>query len=158
MRRRTHSFAHCIIALCGAWLLTGCSAIGYADPDFWMPSKRRGEVRTATEAFATSLRWGMYEAAAMRVEPTRRIDFLKVVHDPSGRLRFTDYQVLAVELGPGARDAKALVAFRLQRLPSMTEVNFSDEQTWRYEPSARAWFLVPQLSAYRDAGKPLARE
>lgn len=136
-----------------ALLAQGCFVFGYADPDFVVPAKRRAEVRDAAEAFAANLRWGRFPAAAARVDPESRIEFLKLVQDPEEPMRFTGFEVMAVELGEEMTQARALVTFTLHRLPSMTEVVFHDDQQWRYEASHARWYLMPQLDAYRNAGK-----
>ncbi len=151
MRRQQWLVAVLALGLCG------CQVLGYLSPKFLVPMNRKEAVTEQTEAFATNLRWGRYDAAAAHVEPQQRIEFLKLVRDPRAPVRFTDWEVLAVELGPGMTEATALVHFKLHRLPSMTEIEIADEQTWRYEASRLRWFLVPKLAAYRDAGKPLAR-
>ncbi len=146
-----------IIASLLALLLSGCSVIGYMSPKFWYPPNRRDSIDLLTESFAANLRWGRYDVAAAHIAPDQRIAFLKLVRDPQAPVRFTDYEVLSVELGPGMSEARALVHFKLHRLPSMTETAFVDEQVWRYYPKRMRWFLEPELAAYRDAGKPLAR-
>lgn len=146
-----------LVAVVCLVVLNGCSLLGYTDPKFLFPSKRETQVRAATESFAVNLRWGRYEVAAAHLEKDLRIDFMKMVHTPNGVVRFTDYEVLAVELGPGMKEASALVQFKLHRLPSMNEVAITDEQIWRYDPWDRRWYLAPELATYRDAGKePLA--
>ncbi len=151
MRRRKLLVVMLVLAL------GGCTAVGYASPNFLLAGKRKERVTEASEAFAANLRWGRYDVAASHVEPAQRIDFLKMVQDPQALLRFTDYEVMTVELGPGMGDARALVNFKLHRLPSMREQAFSDDQTWRYDARNRQWYLVPELAVYRDAGKPLAQ-
>lgn len=146
-----------LLAALLALLLSGCSVLGYMAPRYWYPPNRKESVETLAESFAANLRWGNYEVAAAHIAPGKRIEFLKLVRDPQAPVRFTDYEVLAVELGPGMGEAHALVHFRLHRLPSMTETAFVDEQVWRYDASNMRWFLEPQIAAYRDAGKPIAR-
>ncbi len=146
-----------LIAVLLALLFSGCSVLGYASPKFWYPPNKRDSMDLLTESFAANLRWGRYDVAAAHIVPGKRIEFLKLVRDPRAPVRFTDYEVLSVELGPGMGEARALVHFKLHRLPSMTETAFADEQVWRYHASQFRWFLEPELAAYRDAGKPLAR-
>jgi hypothetical protein len=149
--RRALVVVACLVAL------NGCSVLGYADPKFLFSGKREKQVRASTESFAANLRWGRYEVAAAHIQKDLRIDFVKMVHTPKGLVRFTDYEVLAIELGPGMTEATALVQFKLHRLPSMNEISITDEQIWRYNAWDRRWYLEPSLSTYRDAGKePLA--
>jgi hypothetical protein len=131
---------------------SGCSAIGYADPKFWLPHKREAQMKRSAEAFAANVRWGRYQQAAQLVDPEYRIDFLQAI-DTTENVRYTEYEIMTVEMGPERKEASALVEFKLHRLPSMTEIAFRDEQTWRYEPAARGWYLMPELGLYRDAGK-----
>ncbi len=137
-----------------AFALTACVPWGYADLDFVLPAKRKAEVADAAESFAVNLRWGRYQAAAARVIPDKRIEFLKLVQDPKAPIRFTGWEVMTVVLGEEMSEATALVALSFHRLPSMTEVQLLDEQTWRFDPKRAAWYLVPKLDTYRNAGKP----
>lgn len=142
---RSHLAAlSCLVAL------AGCSGLAHLDPGYAFPSKRREHVSDATEAFASNLRWGRIEQAASFVAPEYRIDFLHLMAGDTP-LRFTDYEVLAVELGPSAGEAQALVTFRLHRLPSMSEIAISDAQRWRYDTGTRRWRVTPDLAVYRDA-------
>jgi hypothetical protein len=136
------------------WLLSGCSVIGLVDPNFLLASKREDKVRFATESFAANLRWNRFPEAAELIAPEHRIAFLKLVQDPDRPVRFTDYSVSAVELGPGRREAQALVTFNLLRMPSLNERMLLDEQRWSYFPSKRAWLIEPDLAAYERAGLP----
>jgi hypothetical protein len=124
------------------------------DPNFLLPHKREAKVRFATEAFAANLRWNRYSEAAEFIVPEHRIPFLKLVQDPDRPVRFTDYSVSTVEMGPSMREAQALVTFNLHRLPSLKEQMILDEQRWRYFPAKRAWLIELDLSVYERAGLP----
>lgn len=143
-----------VLLTCG-FVLSGCT--GYMSPNYLMEGKRKQMVRQATESFAANLRWGRYPEAAARVEKGQRIAFLKMVDSPQSRVRFTDFEVLMVELGPEKDQATALVNFNVHRLPSLKEVRFQDEQSWRYEPETGGWYLEPNLGIYREAGIGPAR-
>lgn len=138
-----------LLLLCG-FVISGCT--GYLNPNFMMEGKREKMVRLATESFAANLRWGRYPQAAASVQKGQRIEFLKMIDSPQSRVRFTDFEVLMVELGPEDDKATALVNFNVHRLPSLEEVRFQDEQTWRYEPETSSWYLEPNMGIYRDAG------
>lgn len=137
--------------------LSGCS-IGYADPDFLMPGTREEQVREAAEAFGANLRWDRHEYAAALVKPDERNAFLMLVRDPKAPVHFTDFELLNVELGEKMSEASTLMSFKLYRLPSTTEVQLLDEQSWTYDARKRRWFLTPSLETYRDAGKDVAAE
>ena len=137
-----------------AWLLSGCAVIGMMDPNFLLPPKREAKMRFATEAFAANLRWNRFAEASALIVPEQRIEFLKLVQDPDRPVRFTDYSVSTVQMGPAMREAQALVTFNLHRLPSLKQQMLLDEQQWRYHPSKRAWLIEPDLAAYRRAGLP----
>ena len=146
-----------LVALLLVFTLSGCSVLGYADPKFALPAKRAKAMKLSTDAFATNLRWGRYSEAGAFVEPDKRMEFLKMVRNPNSSIRFTDYEVVAVEMSDEeVTEATALVNFRLHRLPSMREVYFQDEQTWKYDAGDRKWYVDPDLTAYGDAGKPVA--
>ena len=142
------------------WLVTvlvlalapsGCSLRRFTDLDYMVPAKRRAQVTEAAEGFAVNLRWGRYQQAAMRLEPSKRIEFLTLLQAPNASIRFTSFEVLAVELGEKPTEATALVAFGLHRLPSMTETRILDQQRWRYDPAKAFWYLDPELERYRNA-------
>lgn len=134
----------------------GC--LGYADPDFLMPSSREEHVRNAAEAFGANLRWNRHEYAAALVKSDERTAFLMLVRDPKAPVQFTDFELLNVELGEKMSEATALMSFKLYRLPSTTEVQLLDEQKWTYNPAKGNWFLSPSLERYRDAGKDVAAD
>ena len=136
--------------------LGGCAWLPY-NPNSLVPSKRRAALHKSTEAFAANLRFSRFDTAAAFVKEGQRIEFLKLVNDPRSEIRFTDYEVQQVELGETFSEGRALVNFRLHRLPSLTEVGLQDEQVWEYDSWKNAWFLVPDLETYRNAGKPHAR-
>jgi len=135
---------------------TGC--LGYADPDFLMPSSREEHVRNAAEAFGANLRWNRHEYAAALVNSEERTAFLMLVRDPKAPVQFTDFELLNVDLGDKMSEATALMSFKLYRLPSTTEVQLLDEQKWVYNPGKGNWFLSPSLERYRDAGKDVAAD
>ncbi len=139
-----------VVLVLGVLVFASCASLGRG------PAQQESEVRRASESFASNLRWGRLDAAAQSVHPGQRLDFLQVVRDPASPVRFTDYAVVGVALGEKEGEASALVEFTLHRLPSISELRFSDRQSWRYDERAGTWYLVPELAAYRDAGRGVA--
>ena len=133
--------------------LTACGVVGRLDPKFLIPSERKLKVSEAAEAYGTSLRWGYLEEAAVWVHPDWREAFLARLSNPRAPLRFTQFDVGSVELGPERDRAQVRASFALYRPPSLKESKIIERQLWRYEPGARRWYIEPDLALYRgDVG------
>lgn len=137
-----------LLALLWGIGLSACS-LGQLDPKYLIPSERRLKVSEAAEAYANGLRWGRLADAARWVHPNWRQAFLATVNDPAAPLRFTLFEVQSIRLGPGRDQARVRVSFAFYRPPSLKERNLVEEQVWRYEPSARQWYVDPDLGLYR---------
>ncbi len=129
--------------------LTACGGVGRFDPKFLIPSERKLKVTEAAEAYGTSLRWGNVEEAAIWVHPDWRQAFLVRLTNPRIPLRFTQFELGGIELGPEREQARVRASFALYRPPSLKELNIIEQQVWRYEPAARRWYIEPDIALYR---------
>ena len=131
-----------------ALLALGLSACFGFDVRHRFASERRLKVEEAAEAYGEGLRWGRFEEAARWVHPERRLAFLAATTGTAPPVRYTAFQVESIELGPGRGQAEVLVSFAFYRLPGLQEQQGMERQSWRYERSARRWFIEPDLSLY----------
>ena len=138
-----------LVALLWAMGLTACGVVSRFDPKFLIPSERKLKVSEAAEAYGTSLRWGQLEEAAAWVHPDWRRTFLARLTNPRRPVRFTQFDLGSIELGPERDQARVRASFALYRPPSLKEWQITERQVWRYEPEARRWYIEPDLALYR---------
>ena len=131
--------------------LAGCS-LGRGNPEFLIPAKRVAVVRDTAERYGDNLRWGRLDAALGMVEPDRRAMFLATSRDANPPLRFTNFEIVAVELGTSREEVEVLASFRLYRLPNLSERSVHELQVWRFDPARGRWYIRPDLSLFLDSG------
>jgi hypothetical protein len=129
--------------------LTGLTCtLGSVDPRFLLPVERKQRVRDAAEAYAADLRWGRIEQAAQQVHPEIRPLFLETFGNSNDPVRFTHFEVEAVELGSERGLANVRVSFGVYRPPSLEELRIIEQQVWSYEKTRRTWYLKPDIALY----------
>ena len=131
--------------------LAGCS-LGRGNPEFLILAKRVAVVRDTAERYGDNLRWGRLDAALGMVEPDRRAMFLATFRDANPPLRFTNSEIVAVELGTSREEVEVLASFRLYRLPNLSERSVHELQVWRFDPARGRWYIRPDLSLFLDSG------
>ena len=127
--------------------LAACS-LGRGNPEFLIPAKRVAVVRETAESYGDNLRWGRLEAAVGMVEPERRMAFLRTLRDANPPLRFTSFEIVAVELGSSRDEVEVLASFRLYRVPNLSERSVHELQVWRFDPARGRWYVRPDLSLF----------
>lgn len=127
--------------------MSGC--VYWLDPGWASERGRRSAVSAAAEAFGHDLRWGRVAEAALALEPGARDDFVRVATALQRELRFSDFELQSVELGPDKGEASVDVSFGLYRIASISEKGFRERQHWRYDRELRRWLLTPNLGIYR---------
>ncbi|MEE9280470.1 MAG: hypothetical protein V3V67_09875 [Myxococcota bacterium] len=137
-----------LAAIVLATLVLGGCALGRGHPDYLIPAKRAAIVRETAESYGDNLRWGRLQAAVGMVEPDRRAEFLAALRDANSPLRFTSFEIVAVELGTSRDEVEVLVSFRLYRLPDLTERTVRELQVWRFDPARGRWYVRPDLSLF----------
>ncbi len=113
--------------LCGVGLMA-CGVVGRFDPKFLIPSERKLKVTEAAEAYATSLRWGQVEEAAVWVHTDWREAFLARLSNPRAPLRFTQFELSTVELEPDRDRERERAINDLYRQPSNKDSNIIELQ------------------------------
>lgn len=118
-----------------------------------LPLILAGDLRQkATEAadhYSTNLRWGRLTEAARFVEPERRAEFLSFFAE-GHRYRFTDAAVDSISYDESTLTADARVRFTLYTMPMVSEIHVVESQQWRFDRRADAWFVEPDLEAFRS--------
>ncbi len=125
--------------------LGGCS-LGRYNPDILIPVKRVAMVREAAENYGANLRWGRLDAAVGMVEPDARTLFLVSFRDADPPVRFTSFEIIAIQPGESRVEVEVLASFRLYRLPDITERIVRERQIWRFQRGG--WYIRPDLALF----------
>ncbi|MFQ5696766.1 MAG: hypothetical protein ACE5IL_00580 [Myxococcota bacterium] len=128
-------------------LLSGC--VYWMDPGWISERGRLDAVRAAADGFGHDLRWGRVAEAAGAVEPEVRAAFVEVATDLYRELRFSDFEVQSIQMGPDKEEASVDASFELYPIASIQETSFRVHQQWRYDRELRRWLLTPNLGIYR---------
>lgn len=131
------------LALVLGWLASGC--LVFETPLFG-EEKQLARVQEAAEAFAAFLRWGRVEEASALLHPDSRSEFLAHRQVLGEEIRFTEFEVGAVQMGAEPGEAFVSVAFRAYRLPGIEEVAMRDLQRW--ERADGRWYLRLDVDRY----------
>ncbi len=124
--------------------LGGC---GLTRPLF-LAGDLREKATQAADDYSTNLRWGRLSEAAKFVEPLRRPEFLAFFADGHD-YRNADTTLDGVEYDDVALEATATVRFTLYTMPRVREIRLVDSQRWRYDREGDAWYIDPDLEAFR---------
>ncbi len=127
--------------------LASCS-LGWHNPDFLIPAKRMAMVREVAESYGNNLRWGRIAVAVGMVAPENRVSFLETFVDANPPLRFTSFEIVAIEDGQSRHEMEVLASFRLYRPPNLVERTIRERQIWRFDRNRARWYLSPDLSLF----------
>jgi hypothetical protein len=124
---RASSFAVLLVSSC----LAACGA-------------RAGGMETLTESirsFNDGVRWERFAAAATRVPPRERSQFVEERDERAEDLKITDYEIVKVD-PRGAREARVQVKLSWYRTSEGTLHETHAMQTW--ERQGKAWMMVAE--------------
>ncbi len=136
------------VLLCSLLGLTGCLwSYGQFDP------LHRGDAfDEAQKRFTRMIRWGQIEKAASYVAEDAREQFLADAPALQG-VRFTDYEVLVIDLEDGLRTGTVEVLFYGYRMPVMVEKTVAMTQEWEHGDGN--WRVRPTIEDLRgNFGSP----
>ena len=118
-------------ALAGAVLAGACGA-------------RAGGTETLTESvrsFNEGVRWERFAAAAVRIPPRERSQFVEEMDERAEDLKITDYEIVRVD-ARGAHEARVQVKLSWYRTSEGTLRETHAMQTW--ERQGKAWMMVAE--------------
>lgn len=132
------------LLLAASLALGGC---GMTRPLF-LAGDLREKATEAADDYSTNLRWGRVAQAVESVEPLRRSEFVAFFAE-GHRYRFTDASVTLVDYDAQTLSALATVRFTLYTMPMVQEIQVVETQRWRFDREADAWYVDPDLEAFR---------
>jgi hypothetical protein len=99
---------------------------------------------TLTESirsFNDGIRWERFAAAAVRIPPRERSQFVEEMDERAGQLKIADYEILTVD-AHGPREARVQVKLSWYRTSEGTLRETHAVQTW--ERQGDAWMMVAE--------------
>jgi len=122
--------------LCFAWALVGVACFQQVRSGETLPESVR--------VYNEGVRWGRFSAAAGRVPPSERADFVDKREEIADDLRLTDYEVSSITSLP---DGKAKVRIKYTwYLDSVGTVHETwSDQAWTHQ--GKVWILVSEVRA-----------
>ena len=122
--------------------LSGCSTI--TDP-----LDRRGQFEDTQEAFTQYVRWGRFDEASRFVDPEMREQFMSYAPEFSD-LRFSDYEILEIDMGEGLKSASVQVRYTGYRLSMPFEKTVSLTEEWTRDEATGVWAVKLDIEKLRD--------
>jgi hypothetical protein len=113
-----------------------------------LPNSPEAKLHDSQLNYTQCVRWANFEKAQGFVAPEARREFQARASELGG-LRFTDYRLLSVDLGPDKKSATAHVTYIAYRPASPVAVAFDEEQRWELKDGI--WVVNPVLTAARPA-------
>ena len=125
-----------LLATLSMLLLGGCA------------TDQRNDVLTTTlNAYASTVRWGDFNAALQFVDPK-----VREAHPipPLEMARYQQYKVSGYDEGKGPTpngqlEVTQVVQLNLVNVNTQSERTVTDRQTWRYDEQGKHWWLVSGL-------------
>jgi len=138
MRTRLASLA-ALIALAPLFAV-GCAAL--------FPNGPEATLHDSQLHYTQCVRWANFEKAQGFVAPEARTAFQARTSE-LGAVRFTDYRLLSVDLGPDKKSATAHVTYIAYKPASPVAVAYDEEQRWELKDGT--WLVSPVITAGRPA-------
>ncbi len=125
-----------ILALASMLLLAGCAT-----------QKRTDTLDTTLRAYASAVRWGDFQSAAVFLDPKTRVDHMPSALDLA---RYKQVQVSGYDAGngpvpDGENQVRQIVHINLINVSTQSERSIIDRQTWRYDETTKHWWLTSGL-------------
>jgi hypothetical protein len=125
-----------LFALASVLLLAGCAT-----------QKRSDTLTTTLAAYASQVRWGDFQSAAMFLDPKMRADHPLTKLDIA---RFKQVKVSEYDAGngpvpAGANQVEQTVHIGLINENTQTGRSITDHQTWHYDEASKHWWLTSGL-------------
>jgi hypothetical protein len=108
------------------------------------PMGYEASFRETQREYTKMVRWADIEAASQYVHPEVRDQFLAYEHDFDA-IRITDFDIGAVEFGPGMATAEIRVTYHAYSLKTMLETEIKETQRWERPGRTATWVVRPNL-------------
>lgn len=125
-----------ILAVTSLLALAGCAT-----------QNRSDTLTTTLTAYASALRWGDFQSAAIFMDPKTRADQLPSALDLARykQVRVSEYDAGNGPVPAGNDQVQQLVHINLINLNTQSERSIVDHQTWRYDEATKHWWLTSGL-------------
>ncbi|NNL84292.1 MAG: hypothetical protein HKP27_01500 [Myxococcales bacterium] len=127
--------------------LSGCFMWNYGHFD---PLARGDSFDESRKRFTRMIRWGQIERAGQYVVESERDAFFEAATVMRG-VRFSDYEVLRVEVEDGFDTAIVEVMFRGYSLASSIERSVAVTQSWERGTEGSGWRVRPEIQVLSGA-------
>lgn len=109
---------------------------------------RADDFELARERFTQYVRFGDISRASAYVDPEQRDEFMSLEPELSD-VRFTEYEVVAVDLDDEARSARVDLRFSGYIMPEMVERNVDLVQEWARDDESGEWLVKLEIAKIR---------
>jgi hypothetical protein len=99
---------------------------------------------TAQKRFTRFLRWNLLDKAGELVDPEMREAFLADAAE-FRKLRFTDYEIVTMDIGPGFETATIDVVFHAYAMSTMIERRILIREEWYRDEETGNWWVRPEI-------------
>lgn len=123
-----------------ALLLSACTAVG--------DSKKAITLEQATRHYETAIRWVDFKAADSLRRPEGNAHY-SPDRDTLKRIKVTSYETVNVIASDGNSTMHIQVEIVYYNEDTMKLVTLTDNQTWRYDPDRKSWYITTPLPAFR---------
>ena len=125
-----------ILAALAVLALAGCAA-----------QTRSDSLTNTLKAYASTVRWGDFASAVQFVDPdTRKAHPLSTLDMARyGQVRVTEYNDDAGPVPTSDTEVRQTVRINLVNVNTQSERTVTDNQTWRYDPATKHWWLTSGL-------------
>ena len=145
-RSTRNALPRALSVLLVATLMTGVGACAGID---WDPMQRETVFEETQRKFSQYVRWGHIVEASQYVVTEQRAEFLSLAPAMSD-VRFTDYQILQLNLADSYETAEVEVQYSGYRLSMPEERTFMVSQSWVVEEGGQ-WQVKLELAQLREA-------
>jgi len=108
------------------------------------PLQRGDALDTAQKRFTRFLRWNLLDKAGELVDPEMREDFLNEAAE-FRKLRFTDYEIITMDIAPGFETATIDVVFHAYAMSTMIERRILIREEWYRDEETGNWWVRPEI-------------
>jgi hypothetical protein len=125
-----------VFVLLSTLLLSGCAS-----------DIRSQTLLKTLNAYANVVRWGDFANAEQFVDPALRAEHPLTPIELSRykQYRVSDYDDPAAPVVVGENEVRQVVRIGIINVNTQAERTLVDQQTWRYDPDKRLWWLVSGL-------------
>jgi hypothetical protein len=113
------------------------------------PLGRRGSFNDTQAQFTQYVRWGKFQEASQFVDPEIRAEFMSYAPEFSD-LRFSDYEIIGVDIQDGVRSASVEVRFTAYHLSMPFERSVDLTQEWTRSEATGIWTVKVDIKKLRD--------